>query len=130
MKQSFSVHQWYGVVMSRGRNQGSCLLWTGRKNHHGYGCVRVPPALAEVLGIKSRTPALVHRAIYAYHNFLGTGVHMGTDPIDHQCCCRACYRYEHLRQVSHAINQQSALEVRMYGRPLENEWEEEVIDGW
>jgi hypothetical protein len=119
----FTVHQWYSAVLLRGVVQGSCLLWTGSTNHHGYGTVRVPLALAEVLGIKPRTPALVHRAIYAYHHVLGTGLVTGTDPLDHKCCNRTCYKLSHLRQVSHAVNQQSALEVRMYGKP--SEWEEE-----
>ena len=124
----FTVHQWYEAVLLRGTQQGSCLLWMGSTNHHGYGTVRAPAELAEALGIKPRTPALVHRAIYAYHHVLGTGLRMGTDPVDHQCCNRTCYKLSHLRQVSHAFNQRRALEVRMYGRPSADEWEEEHSD--
>ncbi len=98
-------------------------------NANGYGCARVPPELAEVLGIKHRTPALVHRAIYAYNHILGRANFMGADPIDHKCCNRACYQIDHLRHVSHAVNQQAALAVRMYGRPYTDEWVEED-DGW
>jgi len=128
-----SVEQWYEATLARGVRQGSCLLWTGRKNVKGYGRVRVPPELAECLDIKPRTPAMVHRAIYAYHHRLLFGLHLGPDPIDHDhnvCCGFACYEIVHLRQVSHAVNQRRALEVRMYGRPSVTEWEEEVISGW
>ena len=124
-----SVHQWYVVVMSRGVRHGHCLLWDGRKNAKGYGRVRVPPELAEVLRLDPRTPAMVHRAIYAYHHVLGTGETMSADPVDHNhdvCRGFACYRLSHLRQVSHAVNQQRALEVRMYGKP--SEWEEDHCD--
>ena len=112
--------------MSRGVRRGHCLLWDGRRNAKGYGRVRVPPELAEVLRLDPRTPARVHRAIYAYHHVLGTGEIMNADPVDHNhdvCCGFACYEIKHLRQVSHTFNQRRALEVRMYGKP--SEWEEE-----
>lgn len=128
-----TVAQWYEATMSRGLRQGSCLLWPGSTNAKGYGRVRVPPELAAVLGLEPRTPAMVHRAIYAYHHRLWAGVHLGPDPIDHDhnvCCGFACYEIQHLRQVSHAVNQRRALEVRMYGRPAASDWEEETIDGW
>lgn len=130
-----TVEQWYEATMARGIRQGSCLLWPGSLTHNGYGRTRVPPELAEVLGIKPRTPALVHRAIFAYHNFLPdflkTGIHMHSDPIDHDhtlCSSSACYRLLHLRHVSHAVNQRRALEVRKYGRPPIDEWAEEPSD--
>lgn len=125
---SMTVDQWYNATMSRGIPQDSCLLWDGYKNENGYGCVRVPPELADVLGIAHRSPALVHRAMYAYHHILGKANLMDTDPIDHQCCNRACYNISHLRHVSHAVNQRHSVDVRMYGRP--SEWEEENDDGW
>ena len=131
MRVHFTVEQWYEAVMLRGIRQGSCLLWPGSRNNKGYGRVRVPPEIADVLCIKPRTPALVHRAIYAYHHFLGTGKHMHSDPIDHDhyiCSGAACYEMLHLRHVSHAVNQRRALEVRMYGLPSKDEWGEESSD--
>ena len=128
-----SVEQWYEATMARGVPQGSCLLWPGRRNAKGYGRVRVPPELAEVLGIKPRTPAMVHRAIYAYHHRLWANLPLGSDPIDHDhtmCCGFACYEISHLRQVSHTVNQRLALYVRTYGRPSVDEWNEEALDGW
>ncbi len=128
-----AVVQWYLATMLRGIPQGSCLLWPGSVNAKGYGRVRVPPELAGVLGLDPRTPAMVHRAIFAYHYVLGTGFRMSSDPVDHNhdvCRGFACYEITHLRQVSHAFNQRRALEVRMYGRPSVSEWEEETIDGW
>lgn len=123
----FTVAQWFDAVMSRGVVSDSCRLWPGRKNAKGYGRVRVPPELAEVLGLKPRSPAMVHRAIYAYHHFLATDQHMNSDPIDHMCCNAACFHLPHLRHVSHAVNQRHAVEVRMYGKTdsfeeENNEW--------
>ncbi len=121
-----TVTQWYEATILRGVPHGSCLLWPGSKTDNGYGRIRVPAELAETLGIGPRTPALVHRAIYAYHHVLGTELIMSIDPIDHQCCNRTCYKLSHLRQVSHAVNQRRAVDVRMYGKP--SEWEEEHCD--
>lgn len=128
-----SVAQWYEATMSRGIRVGTCLMWPGCTNVKGYGRVRVPSELAEALSIDPRTPATLHRAIYAYHHVLGKEPRMGADPIDHDhdvCRGFACYEIQHLRQVSHAFNQRRALYVRTYGRPVENEWVEEALDGW
>lgn len=69
---------------------GSCHVFRGCKNKHGYG----------VLSYK-QTGYLVHRYIWEMEN----GVKLTREEVlDHQCRVRACCNTDHLREVSQTVN--------------------------
>ena len=75
----------------RVKKNGSCSVWTGYKNHLGYGYIWVDS--------KSRS---VHR--YVWEQAYGP-IPPGKE-IDHKCWNRACVNLDHLRVVSRSENNQ------------------------
>lgn len=73
----------------RVKKNGNCSVWTGYKNHLGYGYIWV--------GSKSRS---VHR--YVWEQAYGP-IPPGKE-IDHKCWNRACVNLDHLRVVSRSEN--------------------------
>lgn len=72
--------------------QDACWLWTGAKNDHGYGQLRV--------GGRSGRTFYAHRLSYEHH--VGP-IPVGHD-IDHLCRTPACVNPAHLEAVTHRDN--------------------------
>lgn len=82
------------LIASKTRQEGECLVWTGKTGHGGYGVVRV-------FGDFGPTSTSAHRAAW----ILANGAI--TDPklvLDHLCRNRACVRVEHLELVTQQEN--------------------------
>lgn len=82
------------LIASKTRQEGECLVWTGRTGRGGYGVI-------SVLGDFGPTSTSAHRAAW----ILANGAI--TDPklvLDHLCRNRACVRVEHLEPVTQREN--------------------------
>lgn len=90
---------------SRSNDESGCLEWTGPRNRHGYGSVRL-----RVEGRVRYTGA--HRA--AWLAFQGAIV--GDLVIDHLCRNRACVNVAHMELVTNATNALRGDHSRKKGR--------------
>lgn len=78
--------------------QTECKLWSGAKDKDGYGVVKI--------GGRTRR---VH--VVLCEQITGRVLEEGKE-WDHLCNQRACYRWEHLEEVTHEENVRRAVERR------------------
>ncbi len=108
-----TLDQWWDSVQARSvlRSNG-CIEWTGGRNPiNHYGQVRVPLALAQLLGIRTRITQ-VHRAVWVYTTRKPL---TRTQPIEHLCGNRRCRNFDHFEVVTQRINNQRAVRTRDSG---------------
>ena len=110
--QPLSLHEWITRVEALIYPlDNGCHIWLGSRLPSGYGRVRVPPVLAERLGLRCRI-ARIHRALYVYitREPLPPKV-----PLEHRCGERPCIRFEHLEPTTQLENNRLAVLTRTQG---------------